>query len=76
MADTTERQYTKAPAPNLNRAYKLLIGTATDTSKKRTKNSSFKSTVDLDTKISSTTKSSANLYLLTEHQISFRLQTA
>jgi hypothetical protein len=74
VADTTEQKYTKAPAPNLNRAYKLLIGTATDTSSKRTKNSSFKSTVDLDTKIASTTKSSSNLYLLTEHQIAFSVK--
>lgn len=29
-----ERNYTKAPAPNLNRAYKLLIGTATNTKEK------------------------------------------
>ena len=32
-----ERNYTKAPAPNLNRAYKLLIGTATNTKEKRNK---------------------------------------
>lgn len=74
MAESTERQYTKAPVPNLNRVYKLLIGAATDTSTKRTKNSSFKSTVDLDTKISSTTKSSSNLYLLQDHQISFSVR--
>lgn len=64
----------KAPAPNLNRAYRLLIGAPTNTKEKTTKNSSFKSTVDLDTKLSSTTKSSPNLYLLTEHQISFSIK--
>lgn len=73
MAES-ERKYTKAPAPNLNRAYKLLIGSATDTRQKRTKNSSFKSTVDLDTKISSTTKSSSTLYLIEHHQITFNIK--
>lgn len=69
-----EREYTKAPAPNLNRAYKLLIGSATNTMQKRTKNSAFKSTVDLDTKLGSTTKSSSNLYLLEHHQITFSIK--
>ncbi|MCJ8478689.1 hypothetical protein MOO17_11670 [Escherichia coli] len=69
-----EREYTKAPVPNLNRAYKLLIGTATNTVQKRTSNSSFKSTVDLDTKLGSTTKSSSNLYLLEHHQITFNIK--
>lgn len=71
MAD---REYTKAPAPNLNRAYKLLIGSATNTTQKRTKNSSFKSTVDLDTKLGTTEKSSSNLYLLQDHQITFSIK--
>lgn len=66
--------YIKAPAPNLNRAYKLLIGAATNVEKKKTKNSSFSSTVDLDTKMSSTTKSSSTLHLLTEYQISFNIK--
>lgn len=66
--------YIKAPAPNLNRAYKLLIGAATNVERKKTKNSSFSSTVDLDTKMASTTKSSANLHLLTEYQISFNIK--
>lgn len=69
-----EREYTKAPAPNLNRAYKLLIGSATNTIQKRTKNSAFKSTVDLDTKLGTTEKSSSNLYLLQDHQITFNIK--
>lgn len=69
-----EREYTKAPAPNLNRAYKLLIGSATNTIQKRTKNSAFKSTVDLDTKLGTTEKSSSNLYLLQDHQITFSIK--
>ena len=69
-----KRDYTKAPAPNLNRAYKLLIGTATNTKEKRTKNSSFKSTVDLDTKLGDAKKSTPNLYVITEHQISFTIR--
>lgn len=69
-----EREYTKAPAPNLNRAYKLLIGSATNTIQKRTKNSAFKSTVDLDTKLETTEKSSSNLYLLQDHQITFSIK--
>ncbi|EIH0451251.1 hypothetical protein DDM21_005035, partial [Escherichia coli] len=63
-----------APAPNLNRAYKLLIGSATNTIQKRTKNSAFKSTVDLDTKLGTTEKSSSNLYLLQDHQITFSIK--
>lgn len=74
MAEESTAKYTKAPAPNLNRAYKLLIGSATDTTQKRTKNSSFKSTVDLDDKLENTSKSSSNLYLLTQHQISFNIK--
>lgn len=69
-----EREYTKAPAPNLNRAYKLLIGSATNTIQKRTKSSAFKSTVDLDTKLGTTEKSSSNLYLLQDHQITFSIK--
>lgn len=69
-----EREYTKAPAPNLNRAYKLLMGSATNTIQKRTKNSAFKSTVDLDTKLGTTEKSSSNLYLLQDHQITFSIK--
>ena len=69
-----EREYTKAPAPNLNRAYKLLIGSATNTIQKRTKNSAFKSTVDLDTKLGTTEKSSSNLYLLQDNQITFSIK--
>lgn len=72
MADN--RQVSRALAPSFNRAYRLLIGTATDTTVKRTKNSAFKSTVDLDTKLSSTTKSSSNLYLIEKSQIMFNIK--
>jgi len=71
---TSTNGVTSNYAPNLNHAYKLLIGQATNTAAKQTSTGAFKSTVDLDTKLGSTTKSSSDLYLLTKHQITFQIK--
>jgi len=60
--------------PNFNHSYKLLIGQATDTSKKTNANGTFTSKIDLDTKLASTKKSSGTMKLLTEHQITFSIK--
>ncbi|BBK09273.1 hypothetical protein [Klebsiella phage 05F01] len=72
MADT--QKVSRAADPNLNHAYKLLIGAATNTKSIKNSNSSFKSTVDLDNKLESTTRSTGNLILMTEHQITFNVR--
>lgn len=71
---TQPRQYTKAPVPNLNRVYKLLIGRATNTAKKTDKDAAFTSTVDLDTKLSTTTKSDSSAYVIEDFQITFNIK--
>lgn len=72
--NTSTAGVTTNAAPNFNHAYKLLIGQSTNVSAKQSSNSSFQSTVDLDTKLGSTTKSSSNLYLLEKHQMTYSIQ--